>query len=159
MNEPSGNSDLQISFAHAGVVVNDLDAVASFFAALGFERHEPIEIKGSWLDRIIGLEGAHSIACYVTPPGGGGSIELIEFRPPHVDPVPPDPPVHAHGVRHLAFETTDIAEVIDRAARAGFGLVGEIVDYEDSFRLVYIRGPEGLIIEFAQPLDPSAIGA
>lgn len=153
------DNDVRISFEHAGVVVSDLDAVATFFEALGFERHGLIDVKGSWLDRIIGLEGAHSIACYVTPPGGGGSIELVEFRDPHHEAAPPDPPVHAHGVRHLAFQTSDIAEIVDRAARAGFGLVGEIVDYQDAFRLVYVRGPEGLIIEFAQPLDPASVGA
>ena len=159
MTEETPPTPVHIAFHHAGVVVENLDRAAAFFEALGFRRDEPIEMVGTWLDRIVGLNGAHSLACYVTPPGGGGSVELVEFRDPHRVAAPPDPPTNAHGVRHLAFQTSDVAELVDRARRAGYGLVGEVVDFADEHRVVYVRGPEGLIVEFAQSLRPTSGGS
>ena len=139
-------------FDHMSVVVHDLEAVTQFFVALGFRCEGRAELGGTWVDRIIGLEGTQVKMAMVSAPDGSGKLELSEFQ----SPVPADDrtelPANAHGYRHIAFRVPDIEAVLAKAQAAGYGTMGDVVDYEDIYRLAYIRGPEGLIVEVAQPL-------
>ena len=139
-------------FDHVGVVVHNLEATARFFAYLGFDRGEPFDVGGSWVDRIIGLEGTRVEGIMVTAPGGSGKLELIKFHEPTRADDQTELPANAHGYRHMAFRVTDIDAVIAQARVAGYDTVGDIVDFENVFRIVQHRGPEGLIVEVAQPI-------
>ena len=147
-----GTPDVSISFEHVGVVVNDLETVAQFFAALGFDRGEPFEVGGPWVDRINGVESTRVTGMFVTAPDGSGAMELIEFHEPTRVQDPVNLPANAHGFRHIAYRVSDMDEMVARVRSAGYELVGEVVNYEDVFLLAYVRGPEGLIVELAQPV-------
>jgi catechol 2,3-dioxygenase-like lactoylglutathione lyase family enzyme len=146
-NEPS------ITFEHIGVVVHDLETVAQFFVALGFQRHDPFEVGGSWVDRINGVDGTQVTGMFVTAPDGSGALELIEFHEPTREEDATNLPANAHGFRHIAYRVSNIETIVNRVRAAEYDLVGEVVNYEDIFLLAYVRGPEGLIIELAQPLS------
>jgi len=150
---------MTFEFDHVGVVVNDLESTARFFADLGFDRGEPFEVGGSWVNRIIGMEGTRVEGIMVTAPGGSGKLELIKFREPTRSGDQTGLPANAHGYRHMAFQVTDIEAVVAQARASGYDTVGDIVDFENVFRLAYIRGPEGLIVEVAQPLPSDAASA
>lgn len=139
------------SFNHVGVVVRDLEGAARFFRTLGFEVNGPQEVEGSWLRRVAGVEAHHSELYGIRAPGDGPWLELVRYHP-----TPDDEPValpsDAYGYRHIAYEVTDLDELVRNARAAGFEPVGEPVDYGDAYRLVYIRGPEGMLVELAQPL-------
>jgi catechol 2,3-dioxygenase-like lactoylglutathione lyase family enzyme len=139
-------------FNHVGVIVNDLERVAAFFTGLGFVRTGQAGVSGRWVDRVIGIPGAQSEIVFITAPDGSGGLELSSFSAPPQGDIPPDPPANAHGLRHIAYEVTDVDELVAKARESGYGLVGEVVDYERTYRLAYIRGPEGIILELAQPL-------
>ena len=143
----------KLEFDHVGVVVDDLEATAQFFVALGFQREEPFEVGGAWVDRIIGLEGARVEGMFVAPPDGSGKLELVKFHEPTRARDQEALPADAYGYRHIAYRVTDIAAVVAQAREAGYETVGDVVDYQDVYRLAYIRGPEGLIVEVAQPLS------
>lgn len=137
---------------HVGLVVRDLAAAAQFFQDLGFTCEGPAEVGGPWVDRVIGISGARSRIMFVNAPDGGASLELTEFSSPASVEDPIDLPANSLGLRHVAYEVQDIQALITKAQAAGYPLVGEVVDYQDVYRLAYIRGPEGLLLELAQPL-------
>jgi len=145
-----------IEFDHVGAVVQDLEATAQFFADLGFDRGEPFEVGGSWVDRIIGLEGAQVEAVMASAPDGSGSLELIKFREPTRAHDQTDLPANAHGYRHIAYRVTDIDAIVARAHAAEYDNDGGIVDLPGSFLLAYIPHPEGLIVEVAEPLPSNS---
>jgi catechol 2,3-dioxygenase-like lactoylglutathione lyase family enzyme len=156
MNDRERQSEPTISFEHIGVVVNDLAETARFFTALGFDCQEPFRVSGSWVERIIGLTGVDVEGVFVTAPDGSGALELIEFHAPARSGDPVDLPTNALGIRHIAYRVSDIETMVARATAAGYGLVGEVVNYQDMFLLAYVRGPEGLIVELAQPMARSS---
>ena len=131
-----------ITFEHIGVVVHDLEAVAQFFVALGFQRHDAFDVGGPWVDRINGLEGTQVTGMFVTAPDGSGALELIEFHEPTRERDETNLPANAHGFRHIAYRVSEIETVVARIRAAGFDLAGEIVNYQDIFLLAYVRGPE-----------------
>jgi catechol 2,3-dioxygenase-like lactoylglutathione lyase family enzyme len=137
---------------HVGVVVDDLAAAIAFFAALGLEEAGAGTVEGHAVDRIAGLEGVVSDFAFMQTPDGHGRLELIRFRSPAPEDGDPRAPANTPGLRHLAFAVDDIHAAVERLQDHGGELVGEVVNYGDSYRLCYVRGPEGLIVELAEEL-------
>jgi catechol 2,3-dioxygenase-like lactoylglutathione lyase family enzyme len=139
-------------FDHVGVIVDDLDAAAEFFLALGFEHGGRGFVEGEAVDRIVGLEGVRSEFLFVRTPDGSGSLELIKNHSA-ADTEPPRPlPANRFGYRHIAIEIDDVHATVAELRGKGFDLVGEVQDYGNVYRLCYVRGPEGLIVELAEKL-------
>ena len=135
------------------LVVDDLEAAIAFFAALGLEVEGKATVEGPSVDRLVGLEGVRSDIAMMRTPYGHGRIELDKFHtPPAVRAEPEDAPVNALGIRRIMFAVDDIDAVLARLVTHGGELVGEVVQYEDSHRLCYVRGPEGIIVALAEPL-------
>ena len=137
---------------HVGVVVDDLAAAIAFFAALGLEEAGAGTVEGHAVDRIVGLEGVVSDFAFMQTPDGHGRLELIRFRSPAPEDGDPRAPASTPGLRHLAFAVDDIHAALGRLQDQGGELVGEVVNYGDSYRLCYVRGPEGLIVELAEEI-------
>jgi len=138
---------------HVGVTVQDLDRAIAFFVALGFEVEGRAEIGGPWADRVNGLDGTQVEMAMMRPPGGGrGKVELSRFIAPVPDGEPMDRPVNTFGMSHVCYQVEDVQAAVDAAREAGYGLVRELVNYQDIYLLAYIRGPEGLLVEVAQAL-------
>jgi catechol 2,3-dioxygenase-like lactoylglutathione lyase family enzyme len=143
-----------LRFDHVALVVEDLDAATAFFVRLGFEREGGALVEGEVVSRINGLEGVRADIVMVRTPDGTGRLELVRYHSP-ADPAGPQAlPANRLGLRHICIEVGDLNRTVERLHGDGFGLVGEVQDYGDSFRLAYVRGPEGLIVELAQALGP-----
>jgi catechol 2,3-dioxygenase-like lactoylglutathione lyase family enzyme len=140
-------------FVHVGLVVEDLDETVRFLTLLGFDCGRPSVFSGEWIDRIIGLEDATVEVAMVRGPDGSDVFEVVRFRSPPAGAGEPAPPANRPGFRHIAFTVDDVRGLVDRVRAAGWETVGEIVDYESTFLLCYVRGPEGLIFELAERLD------
>jgi len=145
-----------LRFDHVGVVVDDLDAVAAFFLALGFERDGGTLVEGEVVDKINGLDGVRADVLMVRTPDGSGKLELVKYHSPAdkngAHPLPPN----RLGFRHICIEVNDLRGIVDRLRDEGLDTVGEIQDYGNIYRLVYVRGPEGLIVEFAENIRAEA---
>jgi catechol 2,3-dioxygenase-like lactoylglutathione lyase family enzyme len=141
---------------HVGVVVDDLGAAVDFFRELGLSPQGDGTVQGSWVDRIIGLEGAVVDFAMMKTPDGKGGIELVQFHSPPIEGDERPLPANTRGLRHLCFAVDDVDDVVARLQKRGATLVGEIVNYEDVFRLCYIRGPSEIIIELAEPVGQRA---
>jgi catechol 2,3-dioxygenase-like lactoylglutathione lyase family enzyme len=141
------------SLEHIGIIVRDLDTVADFFELLGFERGERAVVGGEWADRVNGLTGTRAEMIFVTAPDGSGAIELTRMLSPATVQEPDAAPADALGLRHLAYRVDALEPLLDRVRAAGYGLVGEAVNYEDVWLVCYVRGPEGLIVELGERLD------
>ena len=135
------------------IVVDDLQAAIAFFVELGMELESETTVEGEWVDRIIGLNGSRSDIAMMRTPDGHGRIELDRFlTPAAVRAEPEDAPVNALGIRRIMFAVDDIDDVLARLQARGAELMGEVVQYEDSYRLCYVRGPEGIMVALAQQL-------
>jgi catechol 2,3-dioxygenase-like lactoylglutathione lyase family enzyme len=136
---------------HVGVVVDDLEAATAFFVELGLEVGMQGSIEGDWVGRIIGLEGGvRTDVAFVRTPDGHSQLELIKFHTPLGPDGGRDAPANTFGIRHLAFAVDDLDDVVARLRPHGAELVGDVERYEDIYRLCYIRGPEGIIVELAE---------
>jgi catechol 2,3-dioxygenase-like lactoylglutathione lyase family enzyme len=135
---------------HLGVVVDDLDAVVEFFLFLGFEREAAWTAEGDWVGEIIGLDDVRADVVMLRAPDGSGKLELSKFHSPADNEGPQASPSNRLGFRHISIEVDDVDTLIDGLRDRGFDTVGEVHDYEDIYRLCYVRGPEGLIVELAQ---------
>jgi catechol 2,3-dioxygenase-like lactoylglutathione lyase family enzyme len=145
---------------HVSVVVDDLDAARAFFAELGLELEGEAPIQGAAVDRLNGLDGIRAEIAMMRTPDGHGRLELSKFHsPPLVGPEPLDAPPNTLGLRSVMFAVDDIDDVVARLRTHGAELVGEIVQYENSNRLCYIRGPGGVIVALAESLmvDQAAV--
>lgn len=140
-------------FDHVGAVVHDLDEAVRFFRVLGFVEDGRAEVGGAWVDRVLGLEGVRSEIVMMRLPGGGTALELSRFLEGGPAGSPDALPTNAYGFRHVAFLVADVVATIERAREAGYEPVADVVDYEDVYRLAYLRGPEGLIVEVAEALQ------
>jgi catechol 2,3-dioxygenase-like lactoylglutathione lyase family enzyme len=139
-----------LRFDHVGVVVDDLDAAAAFFVGLGFERDGGTVVEGEVVDRINGLDGVRAEVLMVRTPDGTGKLELVKYHAPADGGRPAPLPANRPGYRHVCIEVEDLDGIVARLREDGFGLVGEVQAYGNVFRLVYVRGPEGLIVELAE---------
>jgi catechol 2,3-dioxygenase-like lactoylglutathione lyase family enzyme len=135
------------------LVVDDLEAAIVFFAELGMELEGETTVEGEWVDRTVGLDGVRSDIAMMRTPDGHGRLELDRFHtPPAVRAEPVNAPVNTLGIRRIMFAVDDIEDVLARLQAHGAELIGEVVRYEDSYRLCYVRGPEGIIIALAEEL-------
>ena len=137
------------------IVVEDIDAAKAFFAELGMELEGETQVEGSWVDSTVGLEGVRADITMMRTPDGHGRVELTKFHTPAaVRTEPESAPANALGIRRIMFAVDDIDEVVARLRRHGAELLGpEIAQYEDIYRLCYLRGPEGIIIGLAEQLS------
>jgi catechol 2,3-dioxygenase-like lactoylglutathione lyase family enzyme len=136
-------------FDHVGITVADLDVVADFFVGLGLEVEGRTFVEGEFLDTVCGLPGSRTEIVMLRT-GGGARLELSRFVRP--DPVPGSPAAMANelGLRNVAFEVDDLAAAVGWAAGQGYGLVGGIGEYENTWRMAYVRGPEGIIVSLSE---------
>ena len=138
---------------HVGIVVEDLAAATEFFVELGLELQGEGMVEGHWVDRIVGLDGVRSELVMLQTQDGHRRLELTKFHSPPSPSSDPQAPANTPGIRHLAFVVDDIDDVIAGLRARGTELIGELVRYEDSYRLCYVRGPDGIIVELAEPID------
>jgi catechol 2,3-dioxygenase-like lactoylglutathione lyase family enzyme len=137
---------------NVGIVVEDLAATVAFFRELGLELVGQGTIEGEWAGRVTGLGNQQVEIAMLRTPDGHSQLELSRFLSPAVVADHRNAPVNALGYLRVMFAVDDIDETLERLGRRGAQLVGEVVRYEDSYRLCYIRGPEGLLIGLAQEL-------
>ena len=134
------------------IVVDDLEIVKAFFIELGLELEGETTVEGPLIGRLIGLEDVRATLAMMRPPDGHGGIELDKFHTPNAIRLGPvDAPVNALGLRRVMFAVDDIDDVVARIRAHGAELIGEM-QYEDTYRLAYIRGPEGIIVGLAEEL-------
>jgi catechol 2,3-dioxygenase-like lactoylglutathione lyase family enzyme len=132
-------------------VVDDLEAAKAFFVELGMELEGETTVEGPRVDRIVGLENVRSEIAMMRTPDGHGRIELDKFHAPAaIRGEPKNAPVNTLGIRRIMFAVDDIDGVLARLRAHGAELIGEITQYEDMYRLCYIRGPEGIIVALAE---------
>lgn len=135
------------------IVVDDLEAAKAFFIELGMELEGETSLEGPWVDLVVGLENVRCEIAMLRTPDGHGRIELDKFHAPAaLKGEAKDAPVNTLGIRRIMFAVDDIDDVVARLLAQGAELVGEVVRYEDTYRLCYIRGPEGIMVALAQQL-------
>jgi len=136
------------------IVVEDLEAAKAFFAELGMELEGEATNEGPWVDQVVGLDDVRSDIAMMRTPDGRGRVELAKFHtPPAVRAEPEDAPANALGIRRIMFAVEDVDDVVARLRGHGAELLGEIAQYEDSYRLCFLRGPEGIILGLAEQLS------
>jgi catechol 2,3-dioxygenase-like lactoylglutathione lyase family enzyme len=136
------------------IVVEDLDAAKAFFVELGMELEGETTLEGPWVDSVVGLEGVRADIAMLRAPDGQGGVELSKFHtPPAVRAAPENAPANTLGIRRIMFAVTDVDDVVARLRGHGGELVGEVAQYEDVYRLCFMRGPEGIIVGLAEQLS------
>lgn len=137
---------------NVGIVVDDLKAAIAFFAELGMELEGEAPVQGKWVDRIVDLDGVQCDIAMMRTPDGHSRLELNKFHKPEATGPKQKVPVNTFGIRRIMFAVEDIEDVLARLRTLGAELVGEVVQYENSYRLCYVSGPEGIIIALAEPV-------
>jgi catechol 2,3-dioxygenase-like lactoylglutathione lyase family enzyme len=136
------------------IVVEDLEAAKAFFTELGMELEGETQVEGPWVGRVVGLDDVRADIAMMRTPDGHGRVELSKFHtPPAVRAEPENAPSNALGIRRIMFAVDDIDDVVARLRNHGAELIGEIAQYEDIYRLCFMRGPEGIIIGLAEQLS------
>ena len=136
-----------------GIVVDDLAAVIAFFVELGMELEGEAAVEGNWVDRVVALDEVRCDIAMMRTPDGHSRLELMKFQTPEsVRAKPENAPANTLGIRRIMFAVDDIEEILARLYTHGAELIGELEQYQDIYRLCYIRGPEGIIIALAQQL-------
>ena len=139
---------------NVGIVFDDLDAAVAFFTELGLEVEGKAQVEGPVADQTTGLDGVRCDIVMMRTPDGHGRLELAKYQTPAaVGAVPQNPPHNTVGMHRVMFTVDDIDDVVARLRTHGAELVGGIAQYEDSYRLCYVRGPEGIIVGLAQQLS------
>ena len=137
---------------HVGIVVDDLAAATAFFVELGLELQGAGAVEGGWVDRVVGLEGVRAEIAMLETPDGHGRVELAKFHAPSGPAGDRQAPANTPGIRHLTFAVDDIDATVAGLRARGAELVGEVERYKDIYRLCYVRGPEGIIVELAEKI-------
>ena len=138
-------------FDHVGITVADLDSVTAFFVGLGLEVQNRMFVEGEFVDTVTGIPDSRTEIVMLQLPGDDGTtLELSSFSRPAHRPGSPEAPANELGLRSVAFEVEDLQGAVDWAAGEGYGLVGGIGEYEGSWRMAYVRGPEGIIVALAE---------
>ncbi len=135
---------------HVGIVVDDLAAAVAFFVELGLVLQGEMSVDGDWVDRVVGLEGVRVDTAMMETPDGDGRLELVRFNAPRHQGENEPAPANAPGLRHVAFRVEDLDAVVAGLRAHGAELVGELESYRDLYRLCYVRGPAGIIVELAE---------
>ena len=141
------------SMAHIGIVVEDLPAATEFFVQLGLELLGEGEVEGDWAGRMIGLEGVHAEIAMLRTPDGQAELELSKFLSPASPAGDRHAPSNAPGIRHISFIVDDVNAAVDGLRERGTELVGELENYNDTYLLCYVRGPEGIIVELVEKIS------
>ena len=135
------------------IVVEDLEAAKAFFVELGMVLEGEATLEGPWVDSTVGLDDVRADIAMMRTPDGHGRVELSRFHtPPAVRAEPESAPANALGIRRIMFAVDDVDDVVARLRGHGAELVGEIAQYEDQYRLCFVRGPEGFIVGVAEQL-------
>ena len=139
-------------FDHVGITVADLDAATAFFVGLGLEVEGTGAVQGEFVETVCGIPGAHCEIVMLKAPDGGSRLELSSFVSP--DHVPGSPAAMANelGLRNVSFEVGDLEAALEVVAADGYGLVAGIGEYENSVRMAYVRGPEGIIVSLFEQI-------
>ena len=138
---------------NVGIVVDDLQATIAFFVELGLELEGEMAVEGSWVDRCVGLDAVQVDVAMLRTPDGHSRLELMKFqRPAAISAEPENAPANTLGIRRLMFAVEGIDHVVARLQAHGAELMGEVEQYEDRYRLCYLRGPEGIIVALAERL-------
>ena len=139
---------------NVAIVVDDLDAAVAFFTELGMELEGTGQVEGLWADRTVGLDGVRSDIAMMRTPDGHSKLELTKYHTPAtIGARPRNPPPNTLGLHRVMFAVEDIEDVVARLLTHGAELVGELAQYEDSYRLCYVRGPEGVIVALSEQLS------
>ena len=137
-------------FDHVGITVGDLDRATQFFVALGLEIEGRMFVEGEFIDTVIGIPNARTEIVMVRPPDGGAGLELSTFIRPNLEPGSPHAAENELGLRNVGFEVDDLQAIVDRLTADGYGLVGGVGEYEDTWRMAHVRGPEGIIVSLSE---------
>lgn len=141
------------SMHHVSVVVDDLDSAKAFFTALGLELEGETPVEGTWVDRINDLDDVRVDIAMMRTRDGHSRLELTKFHSPAAVSEGPQPaPSNTFGLRTFMFEVDDVDDAVETALAHGGELVGEVVRYEDVYRLCYVRGPQGIIVALSEDL-------
>jgi catechol 2,3-dioxygenase-like lactoylglutathione lyase family enzyme len=135
-----------------GIVVEDLANVIEFFVELGLTVQGQQFVEGGWVDQVVGLENVRTEIAILATPDGQGRLELMQFHTPAARPGDGSAPPNTLGIRRIAFGVDDIDATVAGLQARGTELLGEVVQYEDVYRLCYLRGPEGIILMLAEEL-------
>ena len=135
------------------IVVQDMEAVKAFFTELGMELEGEATLEGPFVDGVVGLQGVRADIATLRTPDGHGRVELSRFHtPPAVRAEIENAPANALGIRRIMFDVDDVDDTVARLRSHGAELVGEIAQYQDIYRVCFVRGPEGIILGLAQDL-------
>ena len=137
-------------FDHVGITVADLDAATAFFVRLGLEVEGTGSVEGKFVETVCGIPGAHCEIAMLRAPDGGSRLELASFITPEHLPGTPTAMPNEVGLRNVSFEVDDLQAALDRVAEDGYGLVGGVGQYENQWRMAYVRGPDGIIVSLAE---------
>jgi catechol 2,3-dioxygenase-like lactoylglutathione lyase family enzyme len=137
---------------NVGIVVEDLDAAIEFFAELGLELEGRAPIEGAWADGVTGLTGQRVEIAMMRTPDGHSRLELSRFLAPPVVADHRRAPVNALGYLRVMFTVEDLDDTLTRLGKRGAKVVGEVVQYENAYRLCYVRGPEGVLLGLAEEI-------
>lgn len=146
------------SLDHVGIVVDDLAAATTFFVGLGMSvlgegaGGSAQSVQGDWVDRVVGIEGLRVQVAMLQTPDGDGRLELTKFHVPAAVEGDGAAPPNTLGIRRVAFSVDDVDGTVATVRQHGGELIGEVVNFENAYRLCYVRGPEGIIVMLAQPL-------
>jgi catechol 2,3-dioxygenase-like lactoylglutathione lyase family enzyme len=135
---------------HVGITVADLDTATEFFVDLGLEIEGRTFLEGDFVDTVIGIPDARTEVVVLRPPGGGAGVELATFVRPDHEPGSPTAMANELGLRSFCFQVEGLQEVVDRAAANGYGLVGGVGRYEDTWLMAHVRGPEGVVVSLTE---------
>jgi catechol 2,3-dioxygenase-like lactoylglutathione lyase family enzyme len=135
---------------HVGIVVDDLAAATAFFVELGLKLQGEATVGGDVVDHVVGLEGVRAEIAMLKAPDGHAGVELAKFHAPPGRDGDRHAPANTPGIRHVAFAVDDIDAAVAGLRARGAELVSEVQRYGDSYRLCYVRGPEGIIVELAE---------
>ena len=135
------------------IVVDDLDAAKAFFVELGMQLEGEMPVEGPWVDLVVGLENVRAEIAMMRTPDGHGRVELTKFHAPTaIRAEPKNAPANTLGIRRIMFAIDDLDDVLARLRAHGAELVGEVAQYENMYRLCFIRGPEGILVGLAEQL-------
>ena len=138
---------------NVGIIVDDLAAAIAFFVELGLQLEGETTVEGPSVDQMVGLHDVRTDIAMMRTPDGHGRVELMKFqRPTAVSAEPKNAPANTLGIRRIMFAVDDIDDVVARLQKHGAELVGEVAQYEDKYRLCYVRGPEGILVALAEQL-------
>jgi catechol 2,3-dioxygenase-like lactoylglutathione lyase family enzyme len=140
------------AFDHVGITVSDLDTAAAFFVGLGLQVAGRTFVEGEFIDTVCGIPDSRTEIVMLRPPAGGTAVELSSFIRPEHDPGSPTAMGNELGLRSVAFEVDDLRALVDRLAADGYDLVGGVGEYENTWLMAYVRGPDGIIVALAERL-------